>query len=120
MNNSALWRLRIDLFAPDDGAFQVRFTEALKSRLSAFNNPRLLLAFGTDSGTGLLDGQRIVGSTFWIDSETLGSAAELGVGLVEESFHEACEGQFRLYDVVVLPSSALTTSVQEGFPPIPD
>jgi len=119
-NDDSLWRLRVDLFAPEEQDVQGRLAQALISRLAGFDNPRLLVAVGVDSGTGMPEGRPLLGATFWIKADTIGSAVQLGVGLVKESFHDVSQDDFRIYDVVVVPNAAVTVPVPERFPPTSD
>ncbi len=117
---SALWRVRVDLFAEDcDGARVETAHQALKRQLT-FNDGEAgaYEGAGADQGIGV-EGRPVVGLLFWVRADDVGLAAKTAVEAAARAGTESGLGS-ELYDVVVIPSGAVVSPDDPAYPRMPD
>jgi hypothetical protein len=109
--------VRVDLFAPDeDGRRVARCAEALDALVAAGDGgPR---GFGVDQGVGV-EGRPVIGMTFWVRADDVGSAALTAVDLARRAGEPEGVGP-GLYDVVVIPADAVSAPNDPCYPAMPD
>lgn len=106
-NGSKLWRVRVDLFAPDTESASVPTThEALQRELTETDGAaRPWADSATDQGRGI-EGRPVIGLVFWVRADEVGSAASLAVETARRAGAGSGVGP-ELYEVIVLPSTAV-------------
>lgn len=108
---SELWHARVDLIAPDgDGSRVGSVAEALRSNLPGTDEGRGRGA-GVDQGIGV-EGQPVVGLTFWVRAEDIGDAARTALEVARRSSAAAGVGP-DYYDVALVPRSAVVVPWEE-------
>jgi hypothetical protein len=119
-DGSELWRVRVDLFAPDREAARVtQAHHALQRELTASDDaaPRPG-EVATDQGTGLA-GRPVIGLSFWVRADDVGQAASIAVETARLAGANSGVGT-DLYDVVVIPNAAVARPDDPAYPPMPD
>jgi hypothetical protein len=110
-----LWRVRVDLVAPDFDSARMRCaTEALRSLLNDLG--RREPASG-DQGRGIAD-TPVVGLLFWVAADDVGAAASSAVKIAAKAGEEC--GLSGLYDVTVIPRDAVALPDDPRHPEMPD
>jgi hypothetical protein len=119
-DGSEFWRVRVDLFAPDDDGARVPAAhEALQRQLTASDEAaRRPGESGADQGTGI-EGRPVVGLSFWVRADDVGEAARTAVDTAQRAGTESGVGT-ELYDVVVIPNAAVARPDDPGYPRMPD
>jgi hypothetical protein len=115
-----LWRVRVDLFAPDqNGAHVAAAHEALQRQLTTSDDEAGRPGeVGADQGTGI-EGRPVVGLSFWVRADDVGQAAGVAVEAARRAGADSGVGS-DLYDVVVIPDAAVTRPNDPAYPPMPD
>jgi hypothetical protein len=92
-DGSELWRVRVDLFAPDREAVRVaQAHHALQRQLTASDDAATRPGeVAADQGTGIA-GRPVIGLSFWVRAD----------------------------DVVVIPNAAVARPDDPAYPPMPD
>jgi hypothetical protein len=119
-DGSELWRVRVDLFAPDREAARVaQAHQALQRELTASDDvaPRPG-EVGADQGTGVA-GRPVIGLSFWVRADDVGQAASIAVETARLAGADSGIGT-DLYDVVVIPNAAVARPDDPAYPPMPD
>jgi hypothetical protein len=118
-DGSALWRVRVDLFAEDDGGARVRTAhEALYRQLTSDGEADTSGVCSADQGVGI-EGRPVVGLLFWVRADDVGSAAGTAVETASRAGTESGLGS-ELYDVVVIPHAAVVSPDDHAYPRMPD
>ena len=119
-DGSELWRVRVDLFAPDhDGARVVATHEALQGQLTRTDREvRRPGDSAADQGLGL-EGRPVVGLLFWVRADEIGQAATLAAETARHAGAESGVGR-ELYDVVVIPYASVADRYDPHYPRQPD
>src|SRR5436305_8763183 len=106
-DGTRLWRVRVDLFAPDSESSRVPAThEALQRELTETDGAvRPWGDSAADQGRGI-EGRPVIGLVFWVRADDVGTAASLAVEAARRAGAESGAGP-ELYEVVVLPSTAV-------------
>lgn len=114
-NGSELWRVRVDLFAPDNESGRVRAThEALQRELTETDGAaRPWGDSAADQGRGI-EGRPVVGLVFWVRADGIGQAASVAVEAALRAGAASGLGP-ELFDLTVFPSSSVR-SPGEGDP----
>jgi hypothetical protein len=119
---SELWRVRVDLFAPDPHDHRVPKTfQALQLELRETDGAaRLAGDSAVDQGRGI-EGRPVIGLVFWVRADDVGKAASLAVETARSAGTESGVGT-ELYDVVVIPSASVASVYSQisAYPPMPD
>jgi len=117
---SELWRVRVDLFAPDHRGDRVVAThQALERELTETDGAaRLPGDSAGDQGLGI-EGRPVVGLLFWVRADDVGHAAALAVETARQAGAATGVGP-ELYDVVVMPSTSVARRDDPHYPPMPD
>ncbi len=118
---SELWRVRVDLFAPDhESARVVAIHEVLKRQLTGTDGlarkPEDAVA---DGGSGRVGDRPVVGLVFWVRADEIGRAAALAAETAREAGAESGVGT-ELNDVVVIPYAAVADRYNAKYPRQPD
>jgi hypothetical protein len=71
-----------------------------------------------DQGRGI-EGRPVVGLTFWVRADDVGQAARTAVEAAVRAGVDSGVGS-ELYDVVVIPSTAVAWPDDPAYPPMPD
>jgi hypothetical protein len=121
-DGSELWRVRVDLFAPDSESSRVPAThQGLQRELTQTDGAAGLWGdSAADQGRGI-EGRPVIGLVFWVRADEVGEAASLAVETARRAGAENGVGP-ELYDVIASPSTAVRHSA-EGDPaylPKPD
>ena len=118
-DGSALWRVRVDLFADDDEAHRVvACIEDLRTLVTGTDGIEDQHAVAADQGLGVTD-RPVVGLLFWVRADEVGQAASLAV----HTARRAAEGHGvgpELYDVTVIPKDAVAMPGDPQYPQMPD
>lgn len=119
-DGSNLWRVRVDLFAPDPSGHHVPPThQALQRELTGTDGvARRSGDSAADQGLGI-EGRPVIGLVFWVRADDVGRAATLAVDAARRAGAASGVGT-ELYDVVVLPSTSVARQDVPGYPPMPD
>jgi hypothetical protein len=119
-DGSELWRVRVDLFAPDREAARVAETHhALQLLLTASDDAaRRPGEAAADQGTGIA-GRPVIGLSFWVRADDVGQAARIAVETARRAGDDSGVGN-DLYDVVVIPNAAVARPNDPAYPPMPD
>ena len=106
-DGSELWRVRVDLFAPDSESGRVPAVhEALQCKLTETDGAaRPWGDSAADQGRGI-EGRPVIGLVFWVRADEVGPAASLAVETARRAGAESGVGP-ELYEVVVLPSTSV-------------
>ena len=106
-DGSELWRVRVDLFAPDRESGRVPAThQALQRELTETDGAaRPWGDSAADQGRGI-EGHPVIGLVFWVRADEVGTAASLAVDAARRAGAESGVGP-ELYEVIVLPSAAV-------------
>jgi hypothetical protein len=106
-DGSGLWRVRVDLFAPDAESGRVSAThEALQRELTETDGAaRPWGDSATDQGRGI-EGRPVIGLVFWVHADEVGEAASLAVETARHAGAESGIGP-ELYELIVLPSTSV-------------
>jgi hypothetical protein len=116
---SCLWRVRVDLFVDDHGrAPGTAAHSALLRQVVDDGEAGVAGEVGTDHGLGI-EGRPVVGLLFWVRADDVGLAARTAVETARRAGTESGIGS-ELYDVVVIPSAAVTTRDDPAYPRMPD
>jgi hypothetical protein len=95
----------VDLIAPDnDGSRVSRVAEALRASLDGEDDGPGL-GSGVDQGIGV-EGQPVLGLTFWVRADDVGSAARSALGVARRAGAVGGVGP-DYYDVALVPKSAV-------------
>jgi hypothetical protein len=118
---SELWRVRVDLIAPDHDNGRVPAThEALKRHLietdGVARRPGDSVA---DQGIGREGDHPVVGLVFWLAADEIGQAATLAAETARRAGADSGVGT-ELYDVVVTPHAAIADRYGDHYPRQPD
>jgi hypothetical protein len=119
-DGSELWRVRVDLFAPDRDAGRVAEAHlALQRQLTASDDTATRPGeVGADQGTGIA-GRPVIGLSFWVRADDVGQAARIAVETARRAGADSGVGT-DLYDVVVIPDAAVARPDDPAYPPMPD
>jgi hypothetical protein len=106
-DGSELWRVRVDLFAPDSESGRVPAThQALQRELTETDGAaRPWGDSAADQGRGI-EGRSAIGLVFWVRADDVGQAASLAVDTARRAGAESGVGP-ELYEVIVLPSTSV-------------
>jgi hypothetical protein len=114
-----LWSVRVDLIAPDgDGSRVAIAHESLLGLLVHDDGVGGHPGSGIDQGIGH-EGRPVIGFTFYVRADDVGSAATTGLAVAEAAGPAAGVGP-EFYDVVVVPHSAIVVPLDEFEIPRPD
>ena len=105
----ALWRVRVELFAPDAEFHRVGACSVALDRLLPEDDGETLPGMGGDHGVdqGIGDARRpVVGFLFWVHADDLGRAAHTAVDFARIVGRYPGVGP-DLYKVTVLPADAV-------------
>jgi hypothetical protein len=118
---SDLWRVRVDLFAPDHDSGRVPAThEALGRQLTESDGvARRPGDWAADQGLGREGDRPVVGLVFWVAADEIGKAATLAAETARRAGAESGVGT-ELYDVVVIPHAAVADRYGDHYPQQPD
>jgi hypothetical protein len=119
-DGSELWRVRVDLFAPDREAVLVaQAHHALQRQLTASDDAATRPGeVAADQGTGVA-GRSVIGLSFWVRADDVGQAASIAVETARRAGADSGIGN-DLYDVVVIPNAAVARPDDPAYPPMPD
>lgn len=119
-NGSELWRVRVDLFAPDDDGTRVTAVhEAIRRQLTESDDAaRRPGESGADQGTGIAN-LPVIGLTFWVRADDVGDAARIALGAAQRAGADSGIGT-EPYDVVVIPNAAVARTDDPRYPRMPD
>ena len=118
-SGAELWRVRVDLFVPDDSPKWVSIaSEGLRPLLTGGDDKTPRGAYGIDQGTGIAS-RPVVGLLFWIRADDVGRAALEAVETARRALAEHVENA-SLYDVTVIPEAAVAREDDLVYPPMPD
>jgi hypothetical protein len=116
---SELWRVRVDLFSEDDDRRRVAWTvEELRRLLQTGDEDRSTDEVGADQGTGIA-GRPVVGLLFWVRAGDVGEAARTAVETARRAGESSGVGP-ELYDVTVVPETAVALPGDAAYPFMPD
>ncbi len=116
---SELWRVRVDIFVPDDGAKWTRFAfEGLRNLLIDGDAASGDGDAGSDQGTGIA-GRPVVGLLFWVRADDVGQAALRAVDTAARALADHL-AKPELYDVTVIPRTAVAMKGDSTYPVMPD
>ena len=120
-DGSELWRVRVDLFAPDHDSGRVPAThEALGRQLTESDGvARRPGDWAADQGLGREGDRPVVGLVFWVAADEIGQAATLAAETARQAGAESGLGT-ELYDVVVIPHAAVADRYGDHYPQQPD
>ena len=106
-NGSGLWRVRVDLFAPDGESVRASGAhEALQRELAETDGEaRPWGDSAADQGRGI-EGRPVIGLVFWVRADEVGGAANLAVETARRAGAESGIGP-ELYEVIVLPRTSV-------------
>ena len=106
-DGAELWRVRVDLFAPDSESGRVPTVhEALQRELTKTDGAaRPWGDSAADQGRGI-EGGPVIGLVFWVRADEVGAAARLGVETARRAGAENGVGP-ELFDVIVSPSTCV-------------
>ena len=106
-DGSQLWRVTVDLFAPDGENGRVPTAhQALQHELTGTDGAaRPWGDSAADQGRGI-EGSPVVGLVFWVRADEVGKAASLAVETARRAGVESGIGP-ELYEVIVLPSTSV-------------
>jgi len=115
---SGLWRVRVDLFAKDESPTRGKAAHdaLLRQLISGDGKPGV--GVGADLGSGI-EGRPVVGLSFWVRADDVGQAANSAVEAARRAGIESGAGS-ELYDVVVVPDTAVVMPGDPSYPPMPD
>jgi hypothetical protein len=100
---SALWRVRVDLFADDDNGARVSAArEDLVRLLVHSDDTEVGPVSAADQGTGV-EGSPVVGLLFWVSADSVGDAATLALATATQAGQSNGVGP-GLYDVTGHPA----------------
>ena len=114
---SAVWRVRVDLFATQDAPTKRQLQE-IHRRLRDLSSADAAMDTAVDQGTGVTR-RAVVGMTFWVDAADVGQAAITAVDIARRASEGHGAGP-DLYDVTVIPRDAVVTPNDARYPPRPD
>jgi hypothetical protein len=119
-DGSELWRVRVDLFAPDrDAVLVAQAHHAVQRQLTASDDAATRPGeVAADQGTGVA-GRPVIGLSFWVRADDVGQAARTAVEAARRAGADSGAGS-ELYDVVVIPSAAVARPHDPAYPPMPD
>jgi hypothetical protein len=119
-DGSELWRVRVDLFAPDSEAARVAGAHhALQRELTGSDcTPTRPGEVAADQGTGIA-GRPVVGLSFWVRADDVGQAASTAVETARRAGTDSGVG-VDLYDDVVIPNAAVARPDDPAYPPMAD
>jgi hypothetical protein len=117
---SELWRVRVDLFAPDQEEGRVPAAhQALQRELTETDGAaRPWGDSAADQGRGI-EGRPVIGLVFWVRADEVGRAASLAVETACRAGAHSGLGT-ELYDVVVIPYASVAQPYDPMYPPMPD
>lgn len=120
---SELWRVRVDLFVERARPVKPQMNEIAKSLKSALTGNDGDAATGVgeatlDQGTGAAN-RPVIGLLFWVRADDVGQAALTAVDVARRASASAGAGP-DLYDVVVIPRTAVSFSKDRQYPRMPD
>jgi hypothetical protein len=117
---SDLWRVRVDLFAEDASPARVKTASEAMLRQLPFDDGAGRPGGGVaaDQGRGI-EGRPVVGLTFWVRADDIGEAATTAVEAGRRAGTQSGVGS-DLYDVVVIPDTAVARPDDPTYPPMPD
>lgn len=117
-DGSELWHVRVDLLAPDRDPSRVSVVaDELRRGLRGAHEGRGGGA-GVDQGIGV-EGQPVVGLTFWVRADDVGSAAVTALETARRAGSAASVGP-DYYDVSLVPSSAIRVPLDQHTVDMPD
>jgi hypothetical protein len=118
LDRLAWWRVRVDLFAEDRKGHRVSACVDTLKELLARSMDDQRDGVGGDQGDGAT-GRPVVGLLFWVRAEDVGDAAVRALELARLAGENHGVGP-DLYDVVVIPSSAVVSPDDAAYPQMPD
>ncbi len=117
-SGTALWRVRVDLFARDgDGRRVSGAVGTLREVLEDDGDPTHA-DVGGDQGLGVTM-RPVVGLLFWVRADDVGGAAATAVETARRAGADHGVGP-ELYDVTVIPREAVARPGDVHYPPMPD
>jgi hypothetical protein len=121
-DGSQLWRVRVDLFAPDGESGRVPAThEALQHELTETDGAARPWGDSVaDQGRGI-EGRPVIGLIFWVRADEVGEAASLAVETARRAGATNGIGP-ELFDVSVSPSTSVRhpSESDRAYMPRPD
>jgi hypothetical protein len=120
-NGSELWRVRVDLLAPDHDARRVPAThEALGRQLTERDGAaRKPGDWAADQGLGREGDPPVIGLVFWVAADEIGQATTLAVETARRAGAESGVGT-ELHDVSIFPHAAIADRYGDHYPQQPD
>ena len=102
--------MRVDVFAPDRESWRVESAHRALQTLLTETDGELPNRAGADQGVGV-EGQPVIGLTFWVRADDVGAAAKTALSTAVEAAASGVAGP-AFYDVVVIPASAVAAPAQ--------
>jgi hypothetical protein len=120
-DGSELWRVRVDLIAPDHDSGRVLAThEALGRQLTKRDGvARKPGDWAADQGLGREGDPAVVGLIFWVAADEIGQAATLATETARRAGTESGVGT-ELYDLAIFPHAAIADRYGDHYPQQPD
>jgi hypothetical protein len=115
---SKLWRVRVDLFTADDPGDQVDTCAQSLTSLLDVSDGAVPGDCCIDQGLGIA-ASPVIGFLFWVGADDVGHAAMTAVATARRAGADAGAGT-DLYDVTVIPSTAVAQPNDPTYPPMPD
>jgi hypothetical protein len=112
-----MWRVRVDLLLGEAPLLVDAVHQHHVERLGAASMPDT--SVGVDEGIGT-SRDPVIGLGFWVQAPDVGGAASEAVRLAVDAVAAACGRELDLYDVTVMPASAVQASVGHEVPRIAD
>lgn len=110
------WRVRADFFESGSSSELIKPTaQALSSLLSPAERN---MGISVDQGLGVAK-RPVIGSLFWVQADTVGSAAQTAVDLASRALLSVGVSA-ELYDVTVIPFDAVALPDDQSYPDMPD
>ena len=118
-NGTELWRVRVDLFAPDNSVERRRLVmNSLRALLTEGRDPPSTGEAGVDGGLGVTS-RPVTGLLFWVGADDVGAAARAAVETARRAGSGHAVGP-ELYDVTVIPRGAVVLPDDPAYPRQPD
>jgi hypothetical protein len=112
--------VRVDFFVPTGRETEVAAaTEALRVLLVGDDGDPGRQGYGGDGGTGIA-GRPVLGLLFWVRAGDVGIAASTAVDTAGRACAAVYGESVDLYDVTVIPRSAVSLPEDANYPPLPD
>jgi hypothetical protein len=118
-SGSELWRVRVDLFDTANSVPRPDVQEVLRSLLGADDGEPGRFDAGADSGRGI-EGRPVLGLLFWVRADHVGDAASIAVETALRAARDCCGENLELYDLTLIPRSAVVLPEDPHYPVMPD